>query len=68
MIDFDLSVHEDFLNLDVPNLRNIASQCSFSFPGNILQNDNFSVLHINARSIKNKFDEVQNSLASSGVD
>ena len=68
MIDFDLSVHEDFLNLDVPNLRNIASQCSFSFPGNIPQNDNFSVLHINARSIKNKFDEVQNSLASSGVD
>ena len=68
MSDFDLSVYEDFLNLDVPNLRNVASQCSYSIPANFPQSDNFSLIHINARSIKNKFDEVQNLLASSGAD
>ena len=67
MIDIDSSVYEDFLNLDVSNLKNIASQCSYSLPATISQSDNFSILHINARSIKNKFDEVQNLLAGSGV-
>ena len=60
---------EDPLSFDLSNLEDIAPQCKYySFPSDMPQtNEHFSVIHINARSIKNKFDDLQNLLAVSGV-
>ena len=69
MVNIGSSMFEDPLKFDLPNLEDIALQCKYySFPSSELQtNDEFSVIHINARSMKNKFDDIQNLLAVSGV-
>ena len=69
MTDIELPKMNDILGLDVPNYENVVSQCSyFTLPIDISQTGNgFSVLHLNARSIRNKFDEIQNFMAVSGV-
>ena len=62
---------EDPLTFDFSNLENIAQQCKYySFPSDSdvpLTKEHFSVIHINARSMKNKSDDIQNLLAASGV-
>ena len=64
-----LTNYEDVLDLDVPNLRYVVSQCKYyTFPVDCLHTDKFAIMHLNARSIRNKFDEIQNMLTASGVD
>ena len=60
---------EDPLTFDLPNLEDIVPQCKYyTFPSDLPEtNEHFSVIHINARSMKNKFDDIQNLLAVSGV-
>ena len=57
---FAIDVHEN----------DAFSQCSYyAVPSDKLEiNYQFSIIHLNARSLKNKFDEMQNLLAASGVD
>ena len=70
MIDIDLPIFDDMFHLDVPNFDNIVSQCKYYTIPTERPNikDKFSIIHLNARSIKNKFDDIQNLLAASGVD
>ena len=70
MNDKDLKQFEEILTVDVPDINNAVSQCKYySFSSDKLDISNhFSIIHINARSMKNKFDEIQNLLTASGVD
>ena len=60
---------EDLLSLEISDYKNIVTQCKYyTFPSNKPETSNkFSLIHINARSMKNKFDDIQNMLAVSGV-
>ena len=69
MDDTGLTNYEDVLDLDVPNLRDIVSPCKYyTLPVDCLHTDKFAIIHLNARSVRNKFDEIQNLLTASGVD
>ena len=61
---------DDLLSLEVPGFDNIVSQCKYyTFPSDTPETNNeFSLIHINARSMKSKFDDIQNLLAVTGVD
>ena len=61
---------EHSLALDLPNYNEIVAQCKYyTFPFDKPEtNRNFAILHINTRSMKNQFDDIQNLLTCSGVD
>ena len=52
----------------LPALEEIWSHCDYhTLPSTLGLGDEFKILHINARSIKNKFDEFQNFINMSGI-
>ena len=69
MTDIEIPKVNDMLALEVPSYHNVVSQCSYhTLPIDASQIGNgFSVLHLNARSVRNKFDDIQNFISLSGV-
>lgn len=61
----DENIHLDTFS---GNLDDMVTRCKTYSNGALNINNKLSILHINSRSIKNKFDEIQTFLASSGVD
>lgn len=54
---------------DLPDFDHIISQCSFhTLPCSQMVEEHFSILHINARSVKNKHDDIITLLQRSGAD
>lgn len=57
-------------NFDITDMDKIVSQCEYyTISNGIPQTQHLlSIIHLNARSVKNKFDEIQHLLTVSGVD
>lgn len=68
--DLEHTIFEDVLILEDPNLNHVVSQCKYHNLSSIthIHNTHLSIIHINARSVKNKFDDIQILLNTSGVD
>ena len=56
---------DDCLNSSDNKIKEINEKCCYFSTLDKTQANNFSILHMNVRSIKNKFDEVQNFLTRS---
>ena len=69
MGDLDLHQFEEMFTQPVPNFDSSFTQCKFYTVSEGLGiGDHFSIIHLNARSVKNKFDNIQSLLTASGVD
>ena len=64
-----LEIPENELNEDIHDINNKLVQCNYHCISERLDIGNgFSVLHVNARSMRNKFDDIRVMLTNSGVD
>ena len=66
---FQLDIPDNELNENVHDINNKLSQCNYhSLSERLDIGNSFNVLHINARSMRNKFDDIQTMLNNSGVE